>query len=86
VVDPELHFNIVDLGLVYGVTLMPGKAMTVHMTLTSPGCPYGPVILHEVREVLKAGGAEVVEVELVWDPPWSQANMSDEARLQLGLM
>lgn len=84
VVDPELHFNIVDLGLVYGVEAAPDRGVAVTMTLTSPGCPYGPVIIHEVREVLKAAGAAGVEVDVVWDPPWSPEKMSDEAKLELG--
>ena len=84
VVDPELHFNIVDLGLVYAVDAAPDRGVVVTMTLTSPGCPYGPVIIHEVREVLKAAGASNVEVDIVWDPKWSPEMMSDEAKLELG--
>lgn len=84
VVDPELHMNIVDLGLVYEVTMENGLA-TVQMTLTTPGCPYGPYILHEVDMACKSQpGVEDVNIEVVWDPPWSPEMMSEEARLELG--
>jgi metal-sulfur cluster biosynthetic enzyme len=83
VIDPELHFNIVDLGLVYGVETAAGDA-TVTMTLTSPGCPYGPLIIHEVKETVKSLGAGSVNVNIVWDPPWGVDRMSEEIKLELG--
>jgi metal-sulfur cluster biosynthetic enzyme len=84
VVDPELHMNIVDLGLVYRVE-QKGPRVEVDMTLTSPGCPFGPYILHQVREnVLTLKGIEDVGIEVVWDPLWSPELMTDEARLELG--
>lgn len=84
VVDPELHMNIVDLGLVYGVNQV-GSTIQVEMTLTSPGCPYGPYILHGVKHsLLPMQGIEDVEIEIVWDPPWGPDKMTEEARLELG--
>ncbi len=84
VVDPELHMNIIDLGLVYE-TRVNGNVAEVDMTLTSPGCPYGPYLLHMVnRALLAVDGVEDSRVEVVWDPPWSPEKMSEEARLELG--
>jgi len=84
VVDPELHCNMVDLGLVYGVEMREGTARLT-VTLTSPGCPYGPWLLHEMREAAAAAsGVTAVELDVVWDPPWSPARMTEEARLELG--
>jgi len=84
VVDPELHYNIVDLGLVYGVDFAAGEAR-IRMTLTSPGCPYGPYLIHETRQAVKSvGGVEKVNIELVWDPPWGPARMTEEIRLEMG--
>lgn len=84
VVDPELHMNIVDLGLIYEVSLENGF-VTVRMTLTTPGCPYGPYILHEVDSAVKSQpGIKDCNIEVVWDPPWSPEKMTEEARLELG--
>lgn len=84
VMDPELHYNIVDLGLVYGVEVKEAVA-TVTMTLTSPACPYGPYLLHEVRMAAEAvPGMKKAKLDVVWDPPWEPALMSEEARLDLG--
>jgi len=84
VVDPELHINIVDLGLVYGVELH-GPTVDVSMTLTSPGCPYGPYILHQVKDTLmQLKGIDDATVQVVWEPQWGPDKMSEEARLELG--
>lgn len=84
VIDPELHYNIVDLGLVYGVEVKEAVA-TVTLTLTSPACPYGPYLLHEVRMAAEAvPGMKKAKLDVVWDPPWEPALMSEEARLDLG--
>jgi metal-sulfur cluster biosynthetic enzyme len=84
VIDPELHINIVDLGLVYGVEAL-GGVVRIRMTLTSPGCPYGPYLLHSVKTAARAvQGVSRVAVEVVWDPPWGPVLMSEEVRLQLG--
>jgi|ERR1700677_720408 metal-sulfur cluster biosynthetic enzyme len=83
--DPEIPLNIVDLGLVYGVTLNEGQA-NVKMTLTSPGCHLGGQIAGNVQERLLALDAiEEANVELVWDPPWHQSMISTEGRKSLGL-
>ena len=85
VLDPELGCNIVDLGLVYGVTITGGK-VTVKMTLTTPGCPMHESIAWGVQmALLNLEGVEDVEVELVWDPPWSPAMMSEFGRAFVGV-
>lgn len=83
VVDPELHYNIVDIGLVYGVKLEKPN-VHIDMTLTSPGCPYGPLIIHDVKQSVGDIGAEKVSIDIVWDPPWGPDKMSEEAKLDLG--
>ena len=86
VVDPEMGIGIVDLGLVYDVEVEDeGKKLQVKMTLTTPMCPYGPMLVGQVEEVLKATpGVEEAEVTLVWDPPWDPRTMaSDEAKDKL---
>lgn len=84
VIDPDLHINIVDLGLVYEVGIQ-GDVVLVDMTLTSPGCPYGPYIIHQVKDtVANMKGVRDSKVTLVWDPPWGPDKMSEEVRLELG--
>ncbi len=84
VMDPELHMNIVDLGLVYGVDIKDGN-VNVRMTLTSPGCPYGPYLLHQVKDtVLSLKGVKDAQIEVVWEPPWGPDKMSEDVRLELG--
>jgi len=83
VIDPELHYSIVDLGLVYG-TAVDGDKGSVDMTLTSPGCPYGPMIIHQVKDVGESMGLSETAVNIVWEPPWGPDNMSEEIRLELG--
>ncbi|RME94669.1 MAG: putative Fe-S cluster assembly protein SufT [Verrucomicrobia bacterium] len=89
--DPEIPVNIVDLGLVYGVTVEPlGERrykVDVKMTLTAPGCGMGPVIQEEARQkLLTLPGVVEANVDLVWDPPWTQDMLTEAARLELGLM
>jgi probable FeS assembly SUF system protein SufT len=89
--DPEIPVNIVDLGLVYECHVIPlGKndhRVEIKMTLTAPGCGMGPVLVDEVNEkIRKIQGVTEVNVELVFDPPWHRDMMSDEAKLQLGLL
>ncbi len=84
--DPEIPVNIYDLGLIYGVEINDGHAL-VTMTLTTPHCPVAESMPGEVE--LRVGavpGVGDAEVNLVWDPPWSPANMTDEARLELGML
>jgi len=84
VVDPELHINIIDLGLVYGIELH-GPVVDVQMTLRSPGCPYGPYLLHQVKDALmQMKGIDDANVQVVWEPQWGPDKMSEEARLELG--
>jgi metal-sulfur cluster biosynthetic enzyme len=84
VMDPELHINIVDLGLVYGVAVSDAK-VDVKMTLTSPGCPYGPYLLHQVKDTcMSLKGIQDAQIEVVWDPPWGPDKMTEEVRLELG--
>ncbi len=89
--DPEIPVNIVDLGLIYDCQLSPVEASSfrveVKMTLTAPGCGMGPMLAQDVQNrLLSLEGVEDVAVELVWDPPWNQAMMTEAAKLQLGLM
>jgi len=84
--DPEIPVNIYDLGLIYGVEIGEGHVV-VNMTLTTPNCPVAESMPAEVE--LRVGavpGVGDVEVNLVWDPPWSPGNMTDEARLELGML
>ena len=82
--DPELGMDIVDLGLMYDVELENGHVKVVH-TLTSMGCPVGPLIQQQIDEVVRAlPGVEDVEVELTWDPPWTPDKMSEDAKFILG--
>ena len=89
--DPEIPVNIVDLGLIYDCHLSPlsptSYKVDVKMTLTAPGCGMGPMLAQDVQNrVLGLEGVDDVAVELVWDPPWNQAMMSEAAKLQLGLL
>lgn len=89
--DPEIPVNIVDLGLIYDCHLEPLAAgsfrVDIKMTLTAPGCGMGPVLAQDVQnKLLGLEGVDDVAVELVWDPPWNQAMMTEAAKLQLGLL
>jgi metal-sulfur cluster biosynthetic enzyme len=82
--DPELGMDIVDLGLLYDVEVEGPKVKVIH-TLTSMGCPVGPMIQENVDQVVRAlPDVQDVEVELTWDPPWSPEKMSDDAKFILG--
>jgi len=84
VVDPELGINIVDLGLVYKISVQGGE-VSVLMTLTTPGCPLGSVFEKlVVRSIRELSGVSKVSVTLTFDPPWTAELMSKEARAQLG--
>lgn len=88
VVDPEVGVNIVDLGLVYAIEIRP-TGVYVALTMTSPACPLGDLIVDEVRAELGALAAArpdeaPPEIELVWNPPWDPAMMSPAARVRLG--
>lgn len=86
--DPELRLGIVDLGLIYGADVADdGKSVTVRMTLTSPACPYGPMLINDVKKVVDdLPGVDKSEVQIVWDPPWDPKTMaSDEIKDKLGI-
>lgn len=90
VIDPELFVNIVDLGLIYDVTVTEsdeGKSdVAIEMTMTSPACPAGPQLLSQSKEAAaKVDGVGDVEVKLVMQPPWSPDRMTEDARDQLGI-
>lgn len=85
--DPEIPVNIYDLGLVYGVEVDDNADATITMTLTTPHCPVAESMPGEVElRVASVPGIRDVEVNLVWDPPWGPHKMSDEARLELGML
>ena len=85
--DPEIPVNIYDLGLIYGVDVSQDGAVVVSMTLTTPHCPVAESMPGEVElRVSAVPGVRDAEVNLVWDPPWDPAKMSDEARLELGML
>lgn len=86
VIDPEIGINIVDLGLVYDVDVDETNEIDVTMTLTSMGCPLGPVIVSEVQGAVgKLDGAGDVRVRIVWSPPWSPDLMTEDAKDELGI-
>ncbi|MFQ5425972.1 MAG: metal-sulfur cluster assembly factor [Gaiellales bacterium] len=83
--DPEIGMDIVELGLVYDAELA-GSAVTVTYTLTSMGCPVGPLIDQQIRETVeRLEGVDAVRTELTWDPPWSPEKMSEDAKFILGV-
>lgn len=85
--DPEIPVNIYDLGLIYGVEVTPDADVVITMTLTTPHCPVAESMPGEVElRASSVPGVRDAEVNLVWDPPWDPAKMSDEARLELGML
>lgn len=85
--DPEIPVNVYDLGLIYRIALTDGGTVEIDMTLTAPGCPVANEILAWVRNaVIDVPGIGDVKVNLVFDPPWNTARMSEEAKLELGLL
>ncbi len=91
VIDPELFVNIVDLGLIYVVDILPpgesGKQdVNVEMTMTSPMCPAGPQLVANSRQTVEAiEGVGAVDIKVVMDPPWTPDRMTEDARDQLGI-
>ncbi|MBA2352558.1 MAG: SUF system Fe-S cluster assembly protein [Burkholderiales bacterium] len=87
VYDPEIPVNIYDLGLIYAIDIEPSGDVHIQMTLTAPGCPVAQTFPATVEDkVNTVSGVSDTHVELVWEPPWSQENMSEAARLQLGML
>ncbi|GEK32080.1 MIP18 family protein YitW [Kurthia zopfii] len=86
VIDPELGVDIVNLGLIYDVDLNDSGVAMITMTLTSMGCPMGPVIVDQIRTALfELPEVQDVDVNIVWSPPWSKDNMSRYAKMALGV-
>jgi metal-sulfur cluster biosynthetic enzyme len=87
VMDPEIQYNIVDLGLIYGAEVLEDQTVKVKMTLTSPMCPMGPQILSAVHGSVKSlPMVKDVKIDLVWTPPWDPRTMATEdARMHLGI-
>jgi FeS assembly SUF system protein len=86
VFDPEIPVNIYELGLIYAIDILDTGKVKVEMTLTAPACPSAQELPEQVKEaVMGIPGVADCEVETVWDPPWDQSRMSEEARLQLNM-
>ena len=85
--DPEIALNVVDLGLIYDVAILDNRIVNIIMTLTFPGCPYGPAMIADIEGVIAGlDGVEKVDVEVVWEPAWDPATMaSDYAKDVLGI-
>lgn len=84
--DPEIPMNIVDLGLIYGFE-WTGDDVTLHMTLTAPGCPVAGILAEEVKGALeKVPHIHAATVDMVWEPPWTPERMSDFAKRQFGYL
>jgi len=91
VFDPEIPVNIVDLGLVYDCQVKDneagGSSVSVKMTLTAPGCGMGPTIAADAKgKILSLEGVAEAEVDLVWDPPWNQAMITEAGKMKLGIL
>lgn len=85
VMDPEIGISVIDLGLIYGIKVSKDK-VNIKMTLTTPACPMGAIIVQSVKEkVENVKGVKQANVELVFEPPWNPKLMSSEARKQLGI-
>ena len=86
VYDPEIPVNVVDLGLIYDVQVNEGGNVYVQMTLTFPGCGMGPFIAQQAEWAIQdLEGVEEVEIEMVFEPPWTPELISEEAKAQLGI-
>ena len=87
VMDPEVELNIVDLGLIYRLECDGENKVHIDMTLSTPACPLGDAIIMNVQETLKANYPEIESnVQLVWDPPWTPDQMTEEGKKVLGMM
>lgn len=85
--DPEIPINIYDLGLIYKIDISEHNEVNIDMTLTSPNCPMAEELAQEVYKKVSAINDVVsVNVNIVFDPPWSREMLSDEAKLELGLL
>ena len=85
VMDPEIPYSVVELGLVYGVEVQPGERVHVQLTLTTRGCPLVRRISEDARAAIAGHtGAREVQVDIVWDPPWSPAMASEQVQKRFG--
>ena len=85
--DPEISTNIYDLGLIYAIDAVGEHDIAIKMTLTAPGCPVAGILPGQVEKAVETvEGVGRCHVELVWDPPWTKDRMSDEAKLELGML
>jgi FeS assembly SUF system protein len=84
--DPEIPVNIYELGLIYKIEINEAKKVNIDMTLTSPNCPVAESLPKMVKDnILKLAGVDDVNLNLVWDPPWTKDKMSEAAKLELNL-
>jgi metal-sulfur cluster biosynthetic enzyme len=84
--DPELNLNIIDLGLVYTITVDEANKVIVDMSLTSPGCPAGPQIMNDVERTIQAmPGVGKIVINLVWEPYWTPERIEPKVRAYMGL-
>lgn len=87
VYDPEIPVNIYDLGLIYDIETDDDNKVLITMTLTAPNCPVADILPNEIKEKVSAiPGINSVDINLVFDPPWDQSMMSEEALLELGML
>src|SRR5512133_3848773 len=87
VYDPEIPVNIYDLGLIYDIETDDNNKVLITMTLTAPNCPVADILPNEIKEKVAAlPDVSAVEINLVFDPPWNQSMMSEEALLELGML
>ena len=88
VIDPEIGINIVDLGLIYDISVNEENDVQVTMTLTAPNCPFGEMIMMESEFAIRSTeGANIIKLNLTFDPPWNpDIHVSDEAKYQMGLL
>jgi FeS assembly SUF system protein len=87
VFDPEIPTNIYDLGLIYAIDRVGEREIAIRMTLTAPGCPVAGTLPGMAASAVEGvDGVDRCHVELVWDPPWTKDKMSEEAKLELGLL
>jgi|SRR3990167_3664719 len=87
VIDPELGINIVDLGLVYNITISDDEVVSILMTLTTPGCPLSPYFEKEIKEQLhRFSDVKKIEITLTFDPIWTQEKMTEDGKNQLALL
>ena len=85
--DPEIPVNIYDLGLIYEIDVDEDNNVRIRMTLTAPNCPMADDIINEVKQKLEAvEGVKELDLKLTFDPPWDESNLTEEARLELGLL